>query len=179
MDHQRHLGTDLGAGRVAGSRRDGQPWKFLREQYRLGADVGEHNAAGIALAVSPEEAYWAAALTLADIPGATQLKRGRVYYWRLRARDSRLGYSSWSEGPHWFRSRFAPTNQPLVNVTAPTAGGALEFQWTTPDGDVFIEFTPALQPPQWRTVAGPVQGTSWTGTPDPAAPLGFYRVRIE
>ena len=66
-----------------------------------------------------------------------------------------------------------------LTAKAQQPGGVVSLRWPDTEQDVYVEFTPSLKPPQWRTIAGPLQGTNWTSTPVPGQPTGFYRLRLQ
>jgi len=53
------------------------------------------------------------------------------------------------------------------------------LEWSEASGRVFVEATPSLNPVDWQTVAGPLDGTNWTFTPSPEVSGNFYRLRNE
>jgi hypothetical protein len=134
------------------------------------------NAADILVDETPGGFLWAAALELNQLAGAGNFVFGTRYYWRMRAQDSRYGWSAWSEGLHFFRFGLLP---PMMAAKLPELNGPILFAWPETDREVFVEFTPTLSPPQWTTLAGPIYGTNWSATPVPGSPSGFYRLRVE
>jgi hypothetical protein len=57
--------------------------------------------------------------------------------------------------------------------------GEISLQWTNAPYRVYVEFTDNLSSNHWHTVAGPLTVDHCTLTPDPTAPVGFYRLRME
>ena len=67
---------------------------------------------------------------------------------------------------------------PKITVATPRPDGSFVLGWSGTSDGVYIEFTPALVPSQWQTLAGPITGSGWTNAPQ-AAPAGFYRLRLQ
>ncbi len=152
------------------------------EQYHIQIDSASAFTAplidvdNITLAEPPTESYWAVAVALEELAGSEELVIGTRYYWRIRAQDSRYAWSDWSEGLHYFRYGIVP---PVLQAAPLQPNGAVSFQWEETDLEIYIEFTPTLNPPHWMTIDGPIYGTNWVGMPEPGSPTGFYRLRME
>ena len=56
--------------------------------------------------------------------------------------------------------------------------GAWVLSWTGTSSEVFVEFSPTLDPGPWQSLAGPVTGSAWTNSV-PAPKEGFYRLRLK
>jgi len=67
---------------------------------------------------------------------------------------------------------------PIISGIRQEQDGSWVLEWTGSSSMVYIEFSPTLDPAQWQTIAGPVGGSSWTTSEQPA-PQGFYRLRLE
>jgi hypothetical protein len=149
-------------------------------QLQVAADPGFTapliNATNLVVDEPPGGFLWAAALELNQLAGAEDFTFGTRYFWRMRAQDSRYGWSAWSEGTHFFRFGLLP---PMMVAKLPDPKGPIQFEWPETDREVFVEFTPTLSPPQWSILEGPIYGTNWSVTPVPGTPSGFYRLRVE
>jgi hypothetical protein len=137
------------------------------------------NVTNIPVPSLPEGSYWAFAMPLNELPGATNLVLGTAYHWRIRAQDNRYGWSAWSPGAHGFKYGHVPPWPARISSLRPGSRGTLVLEWTEPQERMFVEFTPTLGIPAWQTVAGPLAGTNWTFTPLTGSPSGFYRLRSE
>ncbi len=67
---------------------------------------------------------------------------------------------------------------PKITSIQQNQDGAWVLNWSGTSAGVYIEFSPTLAPDQWQSIGGPVTGSSWTN-PAPAAPEGFYRLRLQ
>jgi hypothetical protein len=131
----------------------------------------------VAGALSPTGGTWALVRSLSELTGWQNLGMITDYYWRVRAQDTRDGYSSWSSGVNWFTYGI-----PAPDVSQMTRGtnGAWTLSWDVGAENVYIHFTPVLHPPDWRAVAGPLPSAgSWSVTPTNGAPAGFFRISGE
>jgi hypothetical protein len=126
-------------------------------------------------------AYWTISLPLGSFTNAARLSPGTVYYWRVRAQDSRFSYSAWPSGtaPSFAFGFAPPPASPTITRCAPAAGNSLLLEWTGASGNVFVEFKSNLVNGGWNTVAGPLSGTSCVVTPPQGSTSGFYRLRAE
>lgn len=127
----------------------------------------------------PTGFYWVIGLALEDLPGSSHLDAGTVYHWRVSAQDSHGLNSSWSAGPRTFQYGIAPPRPGTISAMHPGPNGTMAIEWTGAAGRIFVEHTLQLNPPNWQTIAGPLQGTNWIFTPVPGSPSGFYRLRSE
>jgi hypothetical protein len=125
-------------------------------------------------------ADWTISVPLGRFAGATNLVGGKVYYWRVRAQDSRFKWSAWSSGPASFAFAFAPPPPPttITRLQIDAQGNAL-IEWTGATQGVHIEASTALNPSGWTTVAGPLSGSAWTLQLEAGRPIGFYRLPLE
>jgi len=126
----------------------------------------------------PPGSNWVLSLPLNSLPGAQNLVWRTLYYWRISAQDQRGLSSAWSAP--WPLQYGPPAPKPGT-ITGIRRGpdGRLTIEWTGASGLVYIEFSPTLDPADWYTVAGPLQGTNWTFMPIPGTTSGFYRLRSE
>ena len=126
----------------------------------------------------PPGTNWVLSLPLNALPGAQNLVWRTLYYWRIRAQDQRGLSSAWSAvGPLQYGPP-APRAATLTGLRS-GPGGQLTLEWTGAAGQIYVEFSPGLNPARWYTVAGPLSGTNWTFEPVPGTAAGFYRLRCE
>jgi hypothetical protein len=128
----------------------------------------------------PIGSYWVIALPLNAFPGASNLVSGTTYHWRLRAQDSHGLNSDWSPGQHTFQFGSA-SPQPGGTITAmrPGTNGTMVIEWNGAVGQIYVEHSIELCPPDWHTIAGPLTGTNWIFTPALDESSGFYRLRSD
>jgi hypothetical protein len=137
------------------------------------------NATNIPAVALPPDGTWAMALPLSVLPGSENLVLGRPYHWRVCAQDLRGLSSDWSPGMNTFHFGAIPPQGGEITGLRLGTNGQLTLEWTGTVGSVFVEFSETLNATQWQTVAGPLVETSWTFTPTPGTPSGFYRLRCE
>jgi len=126
----------------------------------------------------PPGSNWVLSLPLNSLPGAQNLVWRTLYYWRISAQDQRGLSSAWSAP--WPLQYGPPAPKPgTITGIRREPDGRLTIEWTGASGLVYIEFSPTLDPADWYTVAGPLQGTNWTFMPIPGTTSGFYRLRSE
>ncbi|MBU0679123.1 MAG: immune inhibitor A, partial [Verrucomicrobia bacterium] len=133
----------------------------------------EVDDSNISIGSIPTGGYWAVARPLNSLAGNSNLVMITDYRWRIRARDSRYAWSAWTSGQHWFTFGIpAPDfNQGHMNTD-----GTITFEWDIGADNVYISFSPTLDPPDWQVIAGPLDSDNWTGTPPAEHPIGYYRV---
>ena len=94
------------------------------------------------------------------------------YNWRVRARDSRYGWSAWSSGIDWFIYGIPPPDLTRLVLS----GSQLDLTWTVGTENVRIWFSPLLDPADWQEIAGPINDSHYTVPIPTNTPIGFYRV---
>jgi hypothetical protein len=67
---------------------------------------------------------------------------------------------------------------PRITGIRRDANGALVLEWAGSAASLFVEFNSTLDPGQWQTVGGPLNGPTWTNSA-PTGLSGFYRLRLE
>jgi hypothetical protein len=125
------------------------------------------------------EENWAMAVPLSDLADSSNFVAGAVYHWRVRAADTHGAYSAWPTGDQTFQFGIAPPRPAILTGLRPSSNGTMSLEWQGASGQLFVEYSLALRPANWQTIAGPLHGTNWTFTPVPGAKSGFYRVRSE
>ena len=135
------------------------------------------NATNIPAVAVPPGTNWVLTLPLGALPGANDLVEGTLYHWRINAQDLRGLCSDWSAGVNTFQFGIAPPRPSTITAFRLNASGQVTLEWTGGAGQMYVEFSYTLSPPQWYELAGPLTGTSWTFTPLPNSQSGFYRVR--
>jgi fibronectin type 3 domain-containing protein len=135
--------------------------------------VVDANALAVAGLAPGED--WAVTLPLADLPGAGALVNGRSYAWRIRARDTRFGWSEWNDGLWWFTIGLPP---PALDGLSAAPGGAIQVRWARRPGAAVIYWSPTLVNPDWQPLSGTLIGTDGTVTPPPGTTSGFFRIEV-
>jgi hypothetical protein len=120
---------------------------------------------------------WAIAVPLSEMAGSSNLVAGTVYHWRVCAADTYRATSPWSASS--FQFGVAPPRPATISGLRPTGSGDMALEWQGASGLLYVEYSLTLSPPDWHTIAGPLQGTNWIFTPIPGATSGYYRVRSE
>ncbi|HZL78448.1 MAG TPA: hypothetical protein VFC17_06315, partial [Candidatus Limnocylindrales bacterium] len=137
----------------------------------------EINVTNLVVTAGPAELDWAIAIALKNLAGSSNLITGTSYHWRVRAVDTFGAYSAWSADDHVFQFGIvAPHLSPVLSLQ-PGSNGSLTLGWTGGTGQFYVEFSASLNPPDWQTIAGPLQTTNWVLTPGPGDQSGFYRLR--
>jgi hypothetical protein len=139
----------------------------------------EISVTNLVFAAAPGESDWAIAVPLSELAGSSNLDAGAVYHWRVRAVDTHGAYSAWPAGDQTFQFGIVGSHSAMLVSLRTGPNGTMILEWEGASGKVFVEFSLSLKPANWQTIAGPVQGTNWTFTPEPGAQSGFYRVRSE
>jgi hypothetical protein len=137
------------------------------------------NVTNIPAVAVPPGSNWVLVLPLSALPGAENLVAGTLYYWRISAQDLRGLSSDWSPGVNTFQYGIAPPSAGTITTFRRGANGQMTLEWADAAGQIYVEFTHTLNPPEWYNVAGPLTGTNWTFTPWPGSQTGFYRVRSQ
>ncbi|MBE0543954.1 MAG: hypothetical protein IH623_21635, partial [Verrucomicrobia bacterium] len=137
------------------------------------------NATQIPAPPLPPAGDWALTLPLSALPGADELIAGMLYHWRISAQDLRGMSSGWSAGLQTFQFGLGEPRAGTITAFRRGAGNEMILEWSGAAGSVYVEFTYGMNPPQWHTVAGPLQGTTWSFSPLPGTTSGFYRLRSE
>jgi hypothetical protein len=138
------------------------------------------NAEDIAITNPAPGADWTLSMPLSRFPGSTELLPGTVYYWRVRAQDSRYLWSDWNAVPVSFAFVHPPASpETTLRPVRFHQDGTMTLEWDGATAGITVEYSPSLNPPVWIPVAGPVAGTTLVITPDAEQPTGFYRLRLE
>ncbi len=137
------------------------------------------NATHIPAPPLPPAGDWALTLPLSALPGTDALVSGTLYYWRISAQDLRGMSSAWSAGLQTFQFGLGEPRAGTITAFRRGEGNEMILEWSGAAGSVYVEFTHGMNPPQWHTVAGPLQGTAWSFSPIPGTTSGFYRLRSE
>ncbi|NQT83646.1 hypothetical protein HQ563_11515 [bacterium] len=66
-----------------------------------------------------------------------------------------------------------------VAEVAKGEGETTTLDWSAAMGQVTIEYTPTLSPPDWQAITVPMSETSYTVEIPPGAPSGYYRLMEE
>jgi hypothetical protein len=137
---------------------------------------------GLAPAAAPASTNWIIAYAMNSLPGATNLVRDTIYYCRIRAKDSRYLYSSWSVSGTGGRSAsfsFAPAlHSPTITGFTPATDGSITLRWTGADAYVYVEYSPTLVPPNWQRVSEVINSTNTVLRVSPGGSAGFYRLIV-
>lgn len=123
---------------------------------------------------APTGTYVTISQPLNTLTGWEALGMVSNYNWRIRALDSRFAWSAWSSGVDWFIYGVPPPD--LTRIVRST-NGQMSLSWTVGSENVRVWFSPALNPPAWEAVAGPINdSSSYTLQPPTNISAGFYRV---
>ncbi|MCL4178670.1 MAG: fibronectin type III domain-containing protein, partial [Verrucomicrobia bacterium] len=138
------------------------------------------NADTITTTNTPPAADWTISIPLSRFTGSASMVPGTVYYWRVRAQDSRYLWSAWNEIPVSFAFVHLPPPPPTnLQPLRFNPDGTITLEWEGASADVRVEYSPSLSPANWTRIGTPVNGTTIVITPDPAQPTGFYRLRLQ
>ena len=92
---------------------------------------------------------------------------GVKYFWQVIATDGQAV----SESPIWTFSTM-PFEVTAFNLAV---DNTITISWRGATNNVTIEHSETLFPKNWQDHAGPLSGSSWTGT-IPSGAIGFFRV---
>ena len=122
---------------------------------------------------APTGSYVTISRPLNTLSGWNALGMVSNYNWRIRSRDSRFSWSSWSSGVDWFIYGVPP---PDLSRIVPGTNGQLAISWAVGTENVRVWFSPSLNPPDWQVIAGPLNDSGYVVRPPTNVPAGFYRV---
>jgi len=112
--------------------------------------------------------------------GAQNLQPGVHYYWRVRAQDGHGMIGPWSGDSWYFVLGAAAPVRPVITSFQHVSGSTWVVQWSGPTNNVYLEAVPALSSaPAWNTVAGPLNGASYSFQSATNWTTGFYRLRSQ
>jgi hypothetical protein len=109
---------------------------------------------------------------LGTYAGTQNLQPGSTYHWRVQEEDGHGQIGPWSS-PWDFVYGATITSFRIVN------GTNWFLQWSGPTKNVYLEVSPSLSPAAWSTVAGPLNGTSFTFQAATNWASAFYRLRSQ
>ena len=124
---------------------------------------------------SATDAHWVISRELDQLSGAGSLVTNRVYYWRVRAEDTRSECSSWSSGVWWFIFGTPPPDVEHLSMKS----GAMTFKWNRTDKAVYLYGATNLSQTTWDLVSGPMYGTNLSISVGAGDRARFYRLVTE
>jgi hypothetical protein len=113
--------------------------------------------------------------------GTQNLQPGVTYHWRVQAEDGHGQIGPWSGAWDFVLAGTAPAPVRATITSFQQVSGTNWFlQWSGPTNNVYLEAAPSIGPaPAWNTVAGPLNGTSYTFQSATNWTTGFYRLRSQ
>ncbi|HNQ90476.1 MAG TPA: metallophosphoesterase [Verrucomicrobiota bacterium] len=98
---------------------------------------------------------------------------------RVRFRFTLVGTASW----FWGIDDFAlygtrADNEPILVTRVRTAPGAIDLEWTGPDGPFQVEFRASLDAGAWHDLGQPIDAAQRSIRLEASGATGFYRIRL-